>query len=356
MQELVERHLSNRLRHGSTLNEILTEFSSLSQCIAVAMESDPAADRLSARQAASLFAELHVTCVVVTKIFNEHLLEDEQPEKRFVRLLQKVSGDGLGADSAASALRTRLEEALALIMRAMGAQTAALLLFDAKSNRLVMSASAGDADEHVERYVSSLDVSTLAGRVASIEGSTTAVIDVAVTELEVSDTLRNSEIHSLLGVRLSSGHTLRGVLYIGVREERRFSPGEVRRIESLGEVLTIHLDNAQLNAALRAKAEEATAECELRERFVAILMRDLSGPLMAAKVDAQQLLDAGIAEAEGLATSIIHHLDHVEEMVAGLVDAHRVRAGHRIPINIEECVFAVCGARTSSGERSGTSP
>lgn len=329
-REIVERHVSNRLRQGSTLNEILTEFSSLSSCITAALESDTAVERLSARQAASLFSELSVTCVAVMKIFNEHLLEDEQPEKRFVRLLQKISADGLNVDSAAGDLKRRLEEALALITRAMEAHTAALLLFDARSDGLLMSASAGEADQPLERYVRSLDLATFAGRVAPAR-SATAVTDAAVTELEVSDRLRSSGIQSLLAVRLSSGHTLRGVLYIGVREDRAFSPSEIRRIENLGEALTIHLDNAQLNAALRAKFKEVTAECQLRERFVSVLTHDLNRPLMAAKLLGQQLLQASIPEAQGIATSIIQHLDQIEEIVARLADAQRVRAGTAVP-------------------------
>ncbi len=356
-QALVDRHLSNRLTQGSTLNEILTEFSSLSHCIAVAMENDPEADRLSARQAARLFSELHMTCVAATKIFNEQLLEDEQPDKRFARLLRDISGHGLTVDSPRGTLRRRLDEAVALIMRATQAHTAALLVFDAKSNALVMCASAGDADEHMEPYKSSLDVATFAGKVASHEEGATAIRDAALTELEVSDTLRSSGIHSLLGVPLSSGHALRGVLYVGVRENREFSASEVRRIERLGAALTLHLDNARLSAALEAKIKELTAEAQLRDRFVSILMHDLDGPLMAAKVDAQKLAETGFSGAQEIATSIIKHLAHIEEMVAGLVDAHRVRAGHRIPINIQDCDLsslardAVDELRAAHGDR-----
>src|SRR5439155_1229860 len=113
---------------------------------------------------------------------------------------------------------------------------------------------------------------------------------VATTELEVSDGLRRSGIHSLLGVRLAPGHRLVGVLYIGLSETRAFSPRQIRRLEALGERLTLHLDNAKLHAELLEKIEALGTERDLRERFVSVLAHDLRGPLSAAKMNAHLLI------------------------------------------------------------------
>src|SRR5439155_23873559 len=126
---------------------------------------------------------------------------------------------------------------------------------------------------------------------ASVEAEAIAVSDAETTELEVTDTLRRSGIHSLLGIRLSARHSLRGVVYIGIRERRSFSASEVRRLEGLGDALTVHLENARLYGTLRAKIEEARIAAELSERFASALLEELKGPLTSACADARQLLE-----------------------------------------------------------------
>ena len=321
---LLERHLSNRLRQGSTLNEILAEFSVLSRCIAEVIELASPDAQPSAREAARMFTELHNACVVSIRIFNEHLLEDEQTLKRYLRHLQRITDYGdVGHGRGAS--QTRVEMALALIMKAMSADTAALLIFDEATRRLVMSASAGEADEAMQRYVTTLAPTSLGGMIAANDRAATSIPDVDFAELEVSDALRASGIHSVLGVRLTSRHTLRGVLYVGVRARRSFMASEIRLLESLGEALTIHLDHARMCAMLRDRATEAAADGDLRDRFESILVHDLSVPLAVARTRAEDL-DA---------RDIVAELERAEDMVAGLVDAHRVRAGQRLPMVVE---------------------
>ncbi len=93
-RELVERHLASRLRQGATLNEILSEFASLSRCVAAILDREPREAQPSARDAARMFTELHAACVTSMRIFNEQLLEDEQTMKRYLRLLQRAVDHG----------------------------------------------------------------------------------------------------------------------------------------------------------------------------------------------------------------------------------------------------------------------
>ena len=327
-RQLVEHHLSTRLRSGFNLNEILTEFASLGRYVFQYVDEveSPLSDipRLS--------AQLLLTSTEVTKIFYEQLLEDEQTLKRYTRLLHNIASEAVGFHENALPVRERLNKALALVMEAMGAETAALLLLDASSNELIMSASTGDAHEHLAEHVSSLDAATYAGKIASIEGEAIAVSDSETTQLEVTEPLRNSGIHSLLGMRLSAHHLLRGVVYIGIREKRAFTASEVRRLESLSETLTVHLDNAQLYSALRQTTDRAAVAEQLRERFVSVLMRDLKGPLTAARATAQHLFDT--SDNPQAAAKIAHSLDHMQRMIDELLDSHRIRAGERVPLTI----------------------
>ncbi|MCU1283022.1 MAG: senX3 [bacterium] len=331
-QQLVEHHLSNRLRCGFNLNEILTDYASLGRCVYRFIDEVDEPLAASAR----LAVELLLTSTEVTKIFYEQLLEDEQTLKRYRRLLREVAGEAAGASEQTLAGPERLNAALSLVMEAMGADTAALLLLDVKSDELVMSASTGDAHEQLAAHVSARNRASYAGTIASSEGVATSVGDVATTDLEVTAELRDSGIHSLIGVRLSVHQRLRGVLYVGTREKRAFTASEERRLESLGDTLAVHLDNARLYAALREKVEEAAVHERSRERFVSLLMHDLDEPLRAARETTRHLFDQG-RSSQTAAAMIAHDLDRMRHMIDDLIDLHRIGAGERLPLKIREC-------------------
>lgn len=338
-RELVENHLSSRLRQGFQLAEIVEEFVLLGRCIASVWNEDLGVEPPSHAEAEHLFEELHRTSAAVTEMFTRHMMEDEQAEKRFLRLIQDVATDALKDD--ALAIERRLKEVLGLVMEAMGAQSAALLLFNRMTKILESSSSVGAADEELEQYVSSLDTSSFVGQVAAND-ETTSMLDAEVTELKVSDALRRSGIHSLLGVRLPPRHRLLGILYIGLTETRAFTPRERHRLESLGQHLTIHLDNARLYADLRHHIHELGVERELRERFVAILAHDLRGPLSAAKMNAELLVlyPEQLDQRRELAVKIDRNIERTDRMIRDLLDANRVRAGEKLPLRIDECNLA----------------
>src|SRR5690606_28133472 len=146
-----------------------------------------------------------------------------------------------------------------VVMEAMAGQCASLFLYDPQTELLVTRAAVGLAAEELQAFTTSLDPATFIGQIAAHE-EPTAVDDVATTELAVSEALRRSGIHSLLGVRLPRRLRIHGVMYIGICEQRAFSVRERRRIEALGEALTVHLENAKLYAELRERIAELEAE------------------------------------------------------------------------------------------------
>jgi signal transduction histidine kinase len=339
-REQVESHVSARLLQGFQLPEIVEEFALLARCVAAMWNSNRGVEPPSHTEVENLFEELHLASAAVTEMFTRHMMDDEQAEKRFLRLIQDVASAALKADG--PALEKRLKEVLALVMEAMGAQSAALLLFNPVTRNLDIKSSVGAADEEFEQYVSSLDASSFPGKVAAHE-ETTSVWDAAVSELTVSDALRRSGIHSLLGVRLPPRHRLLGVLYVGVTEKRSFTAREIHRLEALGHHLTIHLDNARLYADLRQHIDELDSERELRERFVSILAHDLRGPLSAAKMGAQLLIGhpERLDERRELAVKIDRNIERTDRMIRDLLDANRIRAGERLPLRIDECDLGI---------------
>jgi signal transduction histidine kinase len=335
---LIRNHMGSRLRQGFQLAEVTEELSLLGRCIVQQWLNSGQQPPIS--EAARLFELLQGDSATITEMFTKHMARDEQTEKRYLRLIQNIARKTPTTED--SSFRAQLRKALELVMEALGAQTAALLLYEPKTQELVMAASTGMADEHLQRYATSLSLDSFAGSVAAYKQSTTPVWDVAVTELEVSEVLRTSGIHSLLGVRLPSHHTLVGVMYVGLTETRSFTAGESARLESLGERLTLQIDNAQLHAKLTGQIAELEEERGVRERFVSILAHDLRGPLSAAKMSAQLLIrhPDKLDERRELAAKIDSNIERTDRMIGDLLDANRIRAGEQIPLRIESCNLA----------------
>lgn len=336
-RQYVESHVSARLRQGFNVGEVVEEFALLGRCISRIWSASPPEEQPGVLDVGLLFAELHASMELATDLFSKHLLEDEQTEKRYQRLLQKVASESLGLKGPST--QDELKELLEVIVDAMGAQSAALMLHETQGERLVIAASAGAANEQLEHYAASVDLTTLPGNIAAAGEDTYSLWDAMTTELEVSQTLRQGGIHSLLGVRLPAHRALIGILYVGLADTREFTLREKQRIQTLGQHLSVHLENARLYTNLQEKVEALEAERSLREQFVTILAHDLRGPLSAAKVGAQSLMRAPekLDARRELALRIDRNIERADQMVRDLLDANRIQAGQRLPLRLDVC-------------------
>jgi signal transduction histidine kinase len=255
-------------------------------------------------------------------------LAESDHEKQYMRLLQTVADEALRAPEAP--IKARLGELLELILEAMDARTAALVLYEPQTERLIAAASAGVASEEVERLATSTE----------LWAERTNDTEVEAIKLTLTDSLRTNGIHSLQAIRLPPHHKLFGVLYIGLDDDRPLTKRELRRLQALGDRLTVHLDNAKLYSDLRQQVEELGIERELRERFVSILAHDLRGPLSTAKMSAQLLIrrtDRVDDKGQSLAGRIERNLDRMDRMIRDLLDVNRVRGGQRLPLQLGRC-------------------
>lgn len=335
---LIERHVAGRLRFGFDPAEVAEELILLGRCIASTWAKAPEAARPGAEDVEHLFTELQEGAHAATEMFTRHLLEDEQRDKRYRRLIEQVAQASLGQGEPRAEPLRRIAE---LIMAAMRADSATLLLLDVRTERLITAASVGLGDELLDEYTS-LDQAGLPGRIAAEDEEPTEIRDVQTTELVVSETLRNSGIHSLLGVRLPMRHRLTGVLYIGLAETRAFTERELRRLEMLGDRLTLHLDSARLFGELEATIEDLRLERQLRERFVSMLAHDLQGPLAAIRILAQIIArhPTVLDDRRDLGQRLQASVDRATRMVRDLLDANLVHSGRRLPLDLGEADLA----------------
>lgn len=337
---LLDGHLSDRIRRGFELAEVVEEFAILERCISGVVRAAPPDRRPSDESAARMLLTLHNIMVRTAELYEEHMRLDEQREKRYLRLLRSLADAALRTPK--DPLADRLREVMELVAEATAADTAAVCLYDSGSSNLLMKAAVGTAEEELQEFVMSVDPASFTGRIAAHE-EPLEVDDIATTELAVTDALRHSGIHSVLGVRLPRHRRFLGVMYIGVREQRPFHRRVIRRLEALGESLTLHLDNARLYAELREHVAELEAERGLRERLTAVLAHDLRGPLAAAKMGLA-LLDKPGERDEGrppLIARIDQNLARVDRMLRDLLDISRLRTGEQPHLDLAPCDLRV---------------
>jgi len=336
-QEYLESHLASRIRQGFDLSEIVEEFVLLERCVTSLWASIPPQDRPPEADRQSFSLAIQYTIVQLTAMFQEHMLLDEQREKRYLRLLQSIADDALRTPEAP--LTSRLGEVLEMLLEATGAHSACILLCRPELDDLIATASAGVAREELAQMATSLDLSSVGGRIAARPEPKQADVEDVHTELAVSEGLRRSGILSLAGIRLPPRHRLIGILLVGLREQRAFTAREIRRLEALGDRLTLHVDNAMLYADLRRHVEDLTIERDLRERFVAILAHDLRGPLAAAKVGSHLLAryPGQIERRRDVVLRLERNLDRMDRMIRDLLDVSRLRAGQRLPLRLDSC-------------------
>jgi hypothetical protein len=307
---LIEDHLANRLREGFDLSEILTEFAVLGRCITALLAAVADDERPPFADVARLYAELFQTSTVVTRIFNEHLLEDEQSMKRYARLLGAIALEPGVAGDRAGLPGTRLAEMVELIFDALAARAVAVLLLDATGERATASAAVGEGAAELELHARSTERTAVAREVTVAEDTSRIV--------RPPPALVEDGIGSLLRVGYRGRSSLCCVLYVAHAADRPFTASEARRAQGLCRELAVHLDNARLHASLTEMVDELRSEREHRERVVSILVRLIRGPLAAARSNARQLLrDA--PDLGAVAVQMIEGLCRLETVVDDLL-------------------------------------
>jgi signal transduction histidine kinase len=85
--------------------------------------------------------------------------------------------------------------------------------------------------------------------------------------------------------------------------------------------------------------QDLRQERDLRERFVATLTHDLRTPLTAAKMSTQLLARKSDDPAviQMISGRIADNINRADQMIRDLLDANRLRAGEKLPIQINAC-------------------
>jgi K+-sensing histidine kinase KdpD len=266
---------------------------------------------------------------VAADLFAAHLLQDEQTEKRYLRLLEQLATTSL--QERAASLSELLSEALAIVADAVSADGALLVLHDPRTNAPAMTAAAG-----IARGITLNEATELAS-IECLISSHEAPLPDAATQIDLPGAVRAHGIESALGVSMPVRHRVTGVLYACMKDRRALDARDVRRLDVMGDALSLHVDNAQLVTELRHAVDALNTERTVRERFVAVLAHDLRGPLSTAMLNMTALShDADPAKARA-AHRIVRSLRRAARMVENLLDANRLHAGEPLALHKQPC-------------------
>jgi hypothetical protein len=108
----------------------------------------------------------------------------------------------------------------------------------------------------------------------------------------IDTAVREEGLVSIIGVPLTLGRRVIGVLYAADRAFRSYSPEEVALLSSLADHASISIDNAQLLAETRRANESIRRAEEVHDRLTDLVLRGADAPAVAAAV--AQVLDGGI--------------------------------------------------------------
>jgi PAS domain S-box-containing protein len=250
-QRLEETHVSQRLRLGFNQEEVTSEYVLTGRFISALWEKLPPEQQPTPEDTQLLFDELAGAMDQVIVTFSGYTLEDRQREKRYLRRLDALASEVMGdVEHHPVFLAERLGALVEVVQQAMKADGAALLLADASGKRLVPTASTGHWSTLKPPAPIPVEGPSFMAQVASSE-EPVYLSDAAGAGELVSQGVRQSGLHSLLGLRRWPHGKLLGVLCIGVTETRPFEPQARRYLETLAEYLSGIIDRALLLQRLR---------------------------------------------------------------------------------------------------------
>ena len=285
------------------------------------------------------------TCTDIT----EHLQIEEalrhanaEAERSAKRLhdLQVITEAAL---SRTKSLDTLLESTVNYIQETLPSDSASIFLLNEDKQTLSLRTTQGlkiDESTIPKKH-------TLVGKVLETEKSVT-IQEISQSEFENTN-LREKRIRRLMAVPLRTKKQTIGVLRTARITGPEYTQDELTLFQLIADRVANAIDNANLYNQTQINLKKLIEERELRERFVAALSHDLRTPIVSARMSAQ-LLSTKVEKPniKKITENILKGIDRIDRMIQDLLDANRITAGERLPIQCKMCSVSTVLCETLS--------
>lgn len=131
------------------------------------------------------------------------------------------------------------------IMRILKVDNGAIFIFDKDKKTMYLRSHRGMPKELAHKLASLPVKGTVTERVIK-ENKMIIVPDFSKTTSTVKDMVEEAGISSIAFVPLRSGSSILGTITLGMKEQRKFKPNDIRLLESVSNELGVAIDNKQL--------------------------------------------------------------------------------------------------------------
>jgi signal transduction histidine kinase len=341
--DLFERHAEERINWTNYKpEELMREYGLLRKVLLSVLEAESPLP-LDERDRILDFIDQGVQ--IGSARFSEVQHFQERLELQYLKLIEH-----LVAESAeAAGVGGGLERLLDIILTSLGAEAAAFFLYGEDLLDVTLSSARAKSPQLAELYRGALTLS--AASLANSEERSVRCTSIENLAPEARASLQRLGIESLAWVPLLARGRLPGTLCLGFRGHKAFDPVELRLLEVLGDRLGLLLSSIQLQEQSRAALERARHESDMleaernrldeerqqRDQVIAAISHDLKNPLHTARLGAELIRSGATTPnaTERLANQILSSIGRSDRMIHDLLDTQRIRAGKRLPLNLE---------------------
>ena len=274
-------------------------------------------------------------------------------EERVAERTRQLTGLNLIATTINRSLDLKeiLEDTLEKVMELMQFHAGTIRLVDEKKEKLILWASKGVPLEIARDYHEISIGERLAGKVAAL--GQPIVIDGAQNTMEQDSPFLKIGMVSLVAIPLKLKEKILGTLSGGCRNPRSFSPQDLELLTSIGNQISVSVENAVLYNQTKEMVKELEISDRFKSEFFSNVSHEFRTPLTSI-IGYSELLLGKICgditpKQEEYITNIQASGNLLLENINNLLDLSRIRAGKMelnlgefsIRIMIQNCLKAV---------------
>ncbi|GEM_PF-845900 len=226
-------------------------------------------------------------------------------------------------------LQEILENTLDKILEVMQFQAGAIRFLDTMEGKLILKASRGLPPDFTQKYKEIPAEEMIAGQVATT-GFPVIIEDAKLLPHQDSPIFKLGFV-SLVAIPMRSKDRIVGTLTGASRVPRSFTPQDLELLTSIGNQLSIAIENATLYTQTKAVVEQLKEADRFKSEFLSNISHELRAPLTSIIGYSELLLDQVTGELSSRQGEYIANIQnsgtHLLEIINNLLDLSKIRAG-----------------------------